>query len=417
MNQPAPPETPGPDGSDRRQVPALAVLFLVVFINLVGFGLVVPLLPFFAQSLDAAPWQVALLFSAYSLGQFFAEPFWGRLSDRIGRKPVLLITVIANAAGYLMLAFAPNIWVAIGIRLFTGLGAGNVSTVQGYVADVTPPEKRAGRMGLIGAAFGAGFVAGPGLSGLLVREDMGALGYQLPIFAACGLAVIAAIGVQVLLKESLVSQADAPARPPFLGGVRDAVSSPVVSRVLLVTLIYMAAFSGMESTFGLWTEARYDWGPREVAWSFMAVGIVSVICQAAVTGPLARRFGESRLLAGGCLIFGFGLLGQVYSPVAWGVPVMMAIGAFGMAMTMPNISALISRATPADRQGAMLGLNMAASSTARILGPIIAGFIFSTVGHDWPMLIGAALTVPAAIMALNAGRAARRVQAEPVPAE
>ncbi len=409
-------ETPTPL-SKGREAPALAVLFLVVFINLVGFGLVVPLLPFFAQSLDAAPWQVALLFSAYSLGQFFAEPFWGRLSDRIGRKPVLLMTVIANAVGYLMLAFAPNIWIAIAIRLFTGLGAGNVSTVQGYVADVTPPEKRAGRMGLIGAAFGAGFVAGPGLSGLLVREDIGVLGYQLPIFAACGLAVIAALGVQFLLRESLVRAAVPEARPPFLGGVHDAVASPVVSRVLLVTLIYMAAFSGMESTFGLWTEARYDWGPRQVAWAFMAVGIVSVICQAAVTGRLARRFGESRLLAGGCLIFGLGLLGQVFSPVSWGVPVMMAIGAFGMAMTMPNISALISRATPADRQGAMLGLNMAASSTARILGPIVAGFIFSTVGHDWPMLIGAVLTVPAAIMALNAGRAVRRGEVQAVPAE
>jgi MFS family permease len=180
---------PAVDHTDRR---ALAVLFAIVFINLVGFGLVVPLLPFFGRSLHAEAWQVALMFSAYSVGQFFAEPFWGRLSDRIGRKPVLLITVAANAVGYLMLAFAPNIWFAIGIRLFTGLGAGNVSTVQGYVADVTPPEKRAGRMGLIGAAFGAGFVAGPALSGLLVREDMGTLGYQLPIFAACGLASLAA---------------------------------------------------------------------------------------------------------------------------------------------------------------------------------------------------------------------------------
>lgn len=408
------PAMPQPKG---RQAPALAVLFLVVFINLVGFGLVVPLLPFFAQSLDAAPWQVALLFSAYSLGQFFAEPFWGRLSDRIGRKPVLLITVAANAVGYLMLAFAPTIWIAIAIRLFTGLGAGNISTVQGYVADVTPPEKRAGRMGLIGAAFGAGFIAGPGLSGLLVREDMGVLGYQLPIFAASGLAVVAMLGVGFLLRESLVKSAvDAP-RPAFLSGVRDAVASPVVSRVLLVTMIYMAAFSGMESTFGLWTEARYDWGPRQVAWAFMAVGVVSVICQAAVTGRLARRFGESRVLAGGCLVFGIGLLGQVFSPSQAVVPVMMAIGAFGMAMTMPNISALISRATPADRQGAMLGLNMAASSTARILGPLVAGFIFSAVGHDWPMLIGAALTVPAAVMALNAGRAVRRGEVAMAAAE
>lgn len=400
------------DSPDRSQTSALVVLFAVVFINLVGFGLVVPLLPFFGQSLNAAPWEIAVMFSAYSLGQFFAEPFWGRLSDRIGRKPVLLITVAANAVGYVMLAFAPNIWAAVAIRLFTGLGAGNVSTVQGYVADVTPPEKRAGRMGLIGAAFGLGFIVGPGLGGLLVRDDLGRLGYQLPIFTAAAIALLAAIGVIIFLKESRAKADPAAPRPAFLSGVRDATRNPVVSRVLLVTLIYMAGFSGMESTFGLWTEARYGWGAREVGLSFMAVGIVSVVTQGLIAGRLARRFGESRVLAFGCLLFGTGLVAQVLSPAAWMVPVMMALGAFGMAMTMPNISALISRSVDPDRQGAMLGLNMAASSIARIFGPIIAGAIFSGLGHDWPFLIGAMLTVPAAVMAINAGRAFRKRQSE-----
>jgi MFS family permease len=403
------------DHADRR---ALVVLFAIVFINLVGFGLVVPLLPFFGSSLQAEPWQVALMFSAYSIGQFFAEPFWGRLSDRIGRKPVLLITVCANAVGYLMLASVPNIWLAIAVRLFTGLGAGNVSTVQGYVADVTPPEKRAGRMGLIGAAFGAGFIAGPGLSGLLVQEDMGRLGYQLPIFAACGLAALAALGTVFLLKESLARrEGPPPPREPFLTGVRQAADNPVVSRVIVVTLIYMAGFSGMESTFGLWTGARFDWGAREVAFSFMAVGIVSVLCQSLLTGRLARRFGESRVLAGGCLLFGLGLIGQMLSPVGWAVPVAMAVGAFGMAMTMPNISAMISRASPPDRQGAMLGLNMAASSSGRIVGPIVAGAMFSSLGHNWPLAVGAALTIPAAIMAINAGRHVPRPGLAAAPAE
>lgn len=409
----------GPDLVTSRS--ALAVLFGVVFINLVGFGIVVPLLPFYGQTLDAPPWQVALMFSAYSLGQFFAEPFWGRLSDRIGRKPVLLITVSANALGYLMLAFAPNIWLAIGIRLFTGLGAGNVSTVQGYVADVTPPDKRAGRMGLIGAAFGLGFIVGPGLGGLLTRTDMGALGYQLPIFVAAGLCVVAALGVTFFLKESRAKADPAVPRPPFLSGVHDAVANPVVSRVLLVTLIYMAGFSGMESTFGFWTEARYGWGAREVGLSFMAVGIVSTICQGLLAGRLARRFGEARVLAVGCLIFGSGLVAQVLvgrllPDGAALVPMVMAFGAFGMAMTMPNISALISRSVDPDRQGAMLGLNMAVSSSGRIFGPMAAGALFSAVGHDWPFLIGAALTVPAAIMAINAGRAFRKQQAGLVPA-
>lgn len=409
--------------------PALAVLFGVVFINLVGFGLIVPLLPFFGSSLGAPEWQVTLMFSAYSLGQFFAEPFWGRLSDRIGRRPVLMITVAANAVGYLALAFAPNIWAAIAIRLFTGLGAGNISTVQGYVADVTPPQQRAGRMGLLGAAFGLGFIVGPGLGGLLVRPELGQLGYQLPIFAAAGLSALAAAGVVLFLRESRAPHDPAIARPAFLAGVGQARRNPVVSRVLLVTLIYMAGFSGMESTFALWTEARYGWGAREVGLAFMIVGVVSVVGQGFLAGRLARRFGEARVLAGGALLFGGSLTAQVLIPASWTpaltlalgpvsiglvegwlVAVVMAGGAFGMAMTMPNISSLISRSVEPDRQGAMLGLNMASGSAARILGPMAAGALFSGLGHNWPFLVAAAFTVPAAAMALNAGRAFRREQ-------
>ena len=399
--------------SARSQRGALAVLFGVVFINLVGFGLVVPLLPFFGLSFGVPAWQVSLMFSAYSLGQFFAEPLWGRLSDRIGRKPVLLATVVANMVGYLALAFAPNIWAAIAIRLFTGFGAGNVSTVQGYVADVTPPERRAGRMGLIGAAFGMGFIVGPGLGGILTREDMGRLGYQLPLFAAATLCALAALGVILLLKESRSPADPSVPRPAFLSGVRETTRDPVVSRVLLVTVLYMAGFSGMESTFGFWAGTRYDWGPREVGLAFMVVGLVSTLCQALVVGRLARRFGEARLMAAGCLIFGAGLVLQVTAsrlapdqPLL--VPALMAVTAFGMAMVMPNASALISRASPPDRQGSRLGLNMAASSSARVFGPPLAGGAFVVFGPDWPYLMGALMMIPAAVMAVNAGRAFRR---------
>lgn len=422
------PNTPSPVAP---KASALAVLFAVVFINLVGFGLVVPLLPFFAQSLNAEPWQITLMFSAYSLGQFFAEPFWGRLSDRIGRKPVLMITVGANAVGYLALAFVPNIWLAIAVRLFTGLGAGNISTVQGYVADVTPPEQRAGRMGLIGAAFGLGFIVGPGLGGLLTQPQLGQIGYQLPIFTAAGLAALAALGVLIFLRESRVRADPAAPRPAFLSGLRDARANPVVSRVLLVSLVYMAGFSAMESVFGLWAEDRYSWGAREVGLSFMIVGIVSTLNQGFLAGRLARRFGEARVLATGMLLFGASLIAQVAAPTAWFpavsldlgaftlpivqgwiIPIVMAVGACGMSLAMPNISAMISRSTPPDRQGAMLGLNMASGSIARIFGPMAAGALFSGIGHDWPFLVGAALTVPAAIMAINAGRAFRAQQAK-----
>lgn len=396
--------------------PGLWVLMLTVFVNLVGFGLIVPLLPFFAESLQADPWQITLMFSAYSLGQFFAEPFWGRLSDRIGRKPVLLMTTGANVAGYLMLAFVPDVWTAIAVRLFTGLGAGNISTVQGYVADVTPPERRAGRMGLLGGAFGLGFIIGPGLGGLLVNEEAGRLGFQIPIFTAAGLAALSCLGVFLFLRESRAKQDPALPRPAFLAGIRRARANPVIARVILVTLVYMAAFSGMESTFGLWSQARHGWGAREVGLAFMVIGAVSAVSQSLITGRLARRFGEARVLAFGMSLFGASLLVQTLLTEDALVPVVMAFGGFGMALAMPCISALISRSSSPDEQGALLGLNMAAGAAARMLGPIAAGVTFSALGHNAPFLTGAVLVIPAALLALDAGRAFRRTTGRQVAA-
>jgi DHA1 family tetracycline resistance protein-like MFS transporter len=392
--------------------PALIALLSVVFINMVGFGVVVPLLPFFARSMQAPEWQVTLMFAAYSLGQFVGEPFWGRLSDRLGRKPVLLMTLVANVFGYLALAFAPDIWIAILVRLFTGFGAGNISTVQAYIADVTPPHRRTARMGLIGAAFGLGFIVGPGLGGLLTDADQGRLGFQIPLFVAAAMSAIAAIGVMTLVNES---RTHAPTPQPPWTALGDAVRSPIISRLLLVSLIYMAGFSGMEATFGLWAEDRYGWGARQVGWCFMAVGIVSAVCQGLVTGRLARRFGEIPMLTLGVLTFGACLALQTVNTAELMVPVLMAVGAFGMSMAMPNIAAVISQSSPAGRQGSMLGLNMAAGSGARVFGPLVAGFVYSAFGHNWPFWLGAAMTVPAAIVAINAGRvrlANRDVQGE-----
>ncbi len=400
-------ETP-PAPKQKSGFAALAVLFAVVFMNMVGFGLVVPLLPFFGDSFHAEPWQVTAMFSAYSLGQFFAEPIWGRISDRVGRKPVLMATTFCNTVGYVALAFAPTIEAAIAIRLFTGLGAGNISSIQGYVADVTPPEKRAGRMGMIGAAFGLGFIVGPGMGGRLVRPELGELGYQLPSLVAAGLTFAACMGVLFFLKESRAKADPAARRPAFLAGFGEATSNPVISRVLLVTMIYMAGFAAMESTFGLWAKARYGWTPQNLGDTFMVIGAVSAVSQALITGRLARLFGEARVLAFGVTLFGSTMLVQVlnHDPhyTAW----IVGVGAFGMALAMPNITALISRSTPPDRQGAMLGLNMAAGSSARIFGPVLAGVVFKTVGPDIPFLTTAALCLPAAVMAINAGRVFRQ---------
>lgn len=377
---------------------ALAVLLLVVFINLVGFGVIIPLLPFYARSMDAAPWQVTTMFAAYSLGQFFGEPFWGRLSDRIGRRPVLIVTIIANTLAYLALAFAPNIWVAMIIRLFGGFGSGNISTIQGYMADVTPPEKRAGRMGLLGAAFGAGFVIGPGLV-MVLRPGAGALGYQLPLFLAAAMAATAALGVILFVKESRAPSAPGAPQTHRLEALNQAAAHPILSRVLLVTLISTAAFAGMESVFGLYADTRFGWTASQVAACFALIGVIASIGQGVLTGRLARRFGEARVLTAGLLIIGTSLLVTPFISKPALAVVAVACTAFGQSLVFPCVGALISRATPPDRQGQMLGLNMAAGSLARIGGPLLAGPVFG-IAIGGPYWVGAALMVPAIGFAL-----------------
>ena len=383
---------------------ALPILLFVVFINLVGFGIVIPLLPFFAQSFEAAAWQITLLFSAYSVGQFFAEPFWGRLSDRVGRKPILAITLFANAASYLALAFAPTIWIALALRLVGGFASGNISTIQGYMADITPPERRAGRMGLLGAAFSLGFIIGPALGGLLARPDLGPMGFRIPLFVAAGLAATAGVGVLLFVRESLTAPDPHAKRPGRFEALGDAMRHPVIRRVLLVSLIYMAAFASMESVFALWAERRFDWTPREVGLNFVVIGVVAFFGQAFLSGMAARRFGEARVLTFGMAVFGVALLLQAYSPAWWFVPLVSALAAFGQSLALPNSSALISRSSPPDQQGAMLGLNMAAGSAGRITGPIVGGVLFSAVQPAAPFVAGAALAFLAAYLAVEAGR-------------
>lgn len=377
---------------------ALAVLLLVVFINLVGFGVVIPLLPFYAKSMNAAPWQVTTMFAAYSLGQFFGEPFWGRMSDRIGRRPVLIVTIIANTLAYLALAFAPNIWIAMAIRLVGGFGSGNISTIQGYMADVTPPEKRAGRMGLLGSAFGAGFVIGPALV-MVIHPGAGHLGYQLPLFLAAAMAGAAALGVVLFVTESRAPSALGTPQPRRREALAAAAAHPILSRVLLVTLISTGAFAGMEAVFGLYADKRFGWGPSQVAFCFAIIGVIASLGQGILTGRLARRFGEGRVLATGLSIIALSLLITPFIPSPPVAVLAVACTAFGQSLVFPCVAALISRASPPDRQGQMLGLNMAAGSLARIGGPLLAGPLFG-IAIGGPYWFGAALMIPAIGFAL-----------------
>ncbi len=385
----------------------MLVLLLVVFVNLVGFGILMPILPFYAQAFHAPAWQVTWMFTAFSIGNFFAEPVWGRLSDRIGRRPILLGTIFCSGLGFIGLAFAPNIWVALAVRLLTGLTTGNLSTIQGYIADITPPRFRAGRIGLLGAAFALGFVAGPALGGLLARPELGLVGFRAPLIAAGGLSVLAAVGVALFVRESR-ERAHLAGDGLRLSLLAEARRHPVLGRALVVTLLYTSAFAAAESTFGLWAQNRFGWGPRQLSYAFAAVAVTAALAQGFVTGRLTRRYGEAVMLAAGLTIISVTLALQ---PLGAGMDrsiVLLALTVFGQALALPNISALISRTTSPDRQGAMLGLNMSVGAFSRAIGPVSGGARCSIVGADAPLYAAAVAVAPAILLSWQAEEAARR---------
>jgi DHA1 family tetracycline resistance protein-like MFS transporter len=392
--------------SKGRSTAALYTLLSVMFINMLGFGIVVPLLPFYGASFHAAPWQIALIFSAYSIGSFWGEPFWGRLSDRIGRKPVLISTLLANCACYGLLAFAPNIYMAFIIRFFGGMAAGNGSVVQGYIADVSPPEERAGRIARIGAAYNIGFILGPFVGGSLAKPSLGPPGFRIPLLAASALAATAAFCVFLLVRESRErkTHGKAPSRWVMFGY---AARHPVVGRLILLTFVVGFAFSGIESIFPLWAHHRFNWQPRQVGFCFGISGLVSAPTQFFLTGALSKRFGEANMLA-------VGMVGAVISlflqPLIGDGGVitysLMAMTALSTSVAFPNSGALISRSIEGDNQGQVMGLNNAAGALARFVGPQGVALAFSGIAINAPYYLAAAIVAPAIWLAIGAGRAA-----------
>ena len=395
---------------------ALAAMFTVVFVNLVGFGIVVPLMPFFAQSLKAQAWQVTWMFTFFSLGQFFAEPLCGALSDRIGRKPILIATTALSTLFYAALAFAPNIWIAILFRFFGGLAAGNISTIQGYVCDVSAPDKRSGRMSLIGGAFSLGFIMGPFLGGVLTHGHTGPDLFRLPLLVAAGMSGVTALGIALFIRESRTPMAKTvTARLSILDRAeaglmnlsrtaKDAFAVPALVRVIAATLCYMMALAGLEATFGLWAQTRYHWDAVRIGNVFPFLGVAAALMQFVFMRPLLRRFGEERVLAGGLLVFGLSFAAQGVNSDPNLVTPLVMFGAAGQAVVFSSICAIIAAWTPSDRQGAMLGFNMSVGAIARISGPAIAGLLFSRWGADAPIWMGAAMTLMAVPLALQARR-------------
>jgi DHA1 family tetracycline resistance protein-like MFS transporter len=397
----------------------MPTLFLIVFVDLVGFGLVIPLLPFYAVRFGASPQQVTLLLAIYSLMQLFTAPLWGRLSDRVGRRPVLIVSMAASVLAYLWIGSATALWMLFAARALAGACAGNIAAAQAYIADITKPEERAKGMGLIGAAFGLGFIIGPALGGLLAGNNPATADIETPAWVAAGLSFIALSGVVLLLPESL------PADRRGVGGPRrsrlsatlDVLRRPVLSRLILIFFLVILAFAGMESTFALWAIGQFGWGPRQVGYVFAYVGVLSALLQGGLIGPLTHRFGEERLLLCGLALIGIGLLTM---PAVRSLAVLVLATsalALGMGLTQPSLNSLISRRAGREEQGEVLGVSQSVGSLSRVLGPAAAGFFFGEFGRNAAFFWGAGLVAAALFVTLKLVRgldAARLAEAKPV---
>ncbi|MCC7442977.1 MAG: MFS transporter [Bdellovibrionales bacterium] len=382
----------------------LAVLFGIVFVDLLGFGIVIPILPYYAQAYGASGLEVGLLMACYSGMQFLFSPLWGALSDRHGRRPVLILSIAGAALAMLGLGFAPSLaWLFVG-RLAAGMFGANISTAYAYVADVTDEANRAKGMGIVGAGFGLGFIFGPAIGGILSRY-----GYDAPMFAGAALAGLNTLFALWKLPEPPLSAAQRAKNRTRRPGIAEAVTLLRRGKSgLPVVLFFGVTFAvvQMEVAYALFLKARFGFDAHEAGLLLACTGLIMVIMQGGLIGRLVSRFGEERLVPfgaamGALALAGFGFSYQIlWSGLALGV---MAVG---QGMLHPSLSSLASRGARADQRGLTLGIFHSASSLARVLGPLPAGLLFDRVAPGAPFLVSALIL--AGVSALSATRLSPR---------
>lgn len=379
------------------------MVFVTVFLDLVGFGIVIPLLPLYAERFGAGPVAAAWLLSIYSLMQFLFAPWWGRLSDRVGRRPVLLVGIAGAALSYLAFGMAGSLTWLFVARAVNGLMGANVGVAQAYIADVTPPQDRARGMGMIGAAFGLGFIFGPAIGGFLSRW-----GPSAPFLGAAALAAANFVLAWFRLPESL---------PPEVRGAVTARNAGLRARVATVldapgrlrglyatTFAVTMGIAGMEATLALWAGRRWGLGFESVGYGFAMVGLVAAAAQGLMVGPLVRRIGERR---SGLLGLALISAGMVLIPLAPSLPLVVlaaAVFALGQAAATPSVMAMISHQGGVADQGRILAASQSLSALARVLGPWAAGAAFAYVGIAAPYAGGALLAAVALLILATAPR-------------
>lgn len=392
--------------SDRKPIlrASLFTVFVTVFLDLLGFGLVVPYLPGVARALHASDLVATLVGASYSLMQLLFVPFWGALSDRVGRRPVLMVSIASTSLAMAFLGVADSLWMIFAARVLSGIATANIAVAQAYIADVTPREDRSRGMALVGVAIGLGFVLGPMIGGALSGLASSRPGV-VPAFAACGLSALNFLFAAFLLPESLPKEkrgiaGEGSRRVVSFETLRAALALPGVRGAVIVQLIVTASFAGLEQTFRLFTADRFHLGDRETGWVLGVSGIVLIVMQGGVLRLVAKRFSEGVLVSTGLFIEGVGFamlcLASPYVPLLFAG---MSIISLGSAFVAPSLSAYVSRCGEAHNQGRVLGVLQSSGALGRVAGPAIAGLSYQYAGPLAPYVSAAAGVTLAAILA------------------
>jgi DHA1 family tetracycline resistance protein-like MFS transporter len=352
----------------------LLIIFLTILVNLIGFGIIIPLLPFYAQTFGASPLTIGLLFASFSFSQLFASPLLGHWSDRWGRRPILIFSLLGTVVSFVMLALAQSLALLFAARIVDGLSGGNITTARAYIGDIATEENRARYFGMLGAAFGLGFIIGPALGGLFAR-----ISYTAPIWAAAAITVVAALLAWLWLPET-VHRVDAVSVSPWRA-LRDVGARPGLRVLFAVDFLYWGSFAVYQTTFALFGARRFNFDATHTGYLLAVFGFLGVIVQAALVGPIAGVLGEKRTLEVGLL---FAAIGWGGSAMTHSLPVFIAMlvpGALGIGFCNPSLISLVSGAAGRHEQGRVQGAAGALESLGRALGPIWGNGVLEWFGE------------------------------------